>query len=139
MILLFLNDELTFSAMELQSELLTCPCLLRQPLLQLLLLLQELVYLLVVAEGLAHQLRLGHLGMFKLRGGRERERENEVVSSRHRCGGSSGSLLITTESVFLQICKKGVIGLISQGQQTFIFQAPWNFIVNRLHNCHMLQ
>lgn len=74
-ILLFLNDELTLSAMELQSELLTCPCLLRQPLLQLLLLLQELVYLLVVAEGLAHQLRLGHLGMFKLRGeGRENER-----------------------------------------------------------------
>lgn len=56
--------------MEFQGQLLTCPRLLRQPLLQLLLLLQQLVDLLVVVEGLPHQLSLGQPGMFELSGGR---------------------------------------------------------------------
>lgn len=69
----FYPEELTLSPVELQSQLLACPGLLRQPLLQLLLLLQQLVHLLVVAEGLPHQLSLGHPGMFKLRGGKRKE------------------------------------------------------------------
>lgn len=56
--------------MEFQGQLLTSPRLLSQPLLQLLLLLQQLVDLLVVVEGLPHQLGLGQPGMFELSGGR---------------------------------------------------------------------
>lgn len=58
----------TFGSLQLQSQLLPRPRLLRQPLLQLLLLLQELADLLVVAEGLSHQLRLGNPSVFQLEG-----------------------------------------------------------------------
>lgn len=57
--------------MKFQGQLLPSPGLLHRPLLQLLLLLQQLTHLLVVAEGLPHQLSLGHPGMFKLRGKRD--------------------------------------------------------------------
>lgn len=64
--------------MEFQGQLFTCPRLLCQPLLQLLLLLQQLVDLLVVVEGLPHQLSLGQPGMFELSGGEEqRDRVTE--------------------------------------------------------------
>lgn len=55
--------------MELQRQLLPCPGLLRQPLLQFVLLLEQLVYLLVVAERLPHQLSLGQPGMLELQEG----------------------------------------------------------------------
>lgn len=66
-------EKLTLSPVEFQSQLLACPGLLGQPLLQLLLLLQQLVHLLVVVEGLPHQLSLGQPGMFKLREEEERD------------------------------------------------------------------
>lgn len=68
------KQMLTFSTVEFQSELLPGLGLLGQPLLQLLLLLQQLADLLVVVEGLAHQLSLGHPGMFKLKGDRRRQK-----------------------------------------------------------------
>lgn len=58
----------TFGPVELESEPLACPGLLGETFLQLFLLLQELADLLVVAEGLAHELRLGDAGMFDLIG-----------------------------------------------------------------------
>lgn len=81
------KKQLTLSTVEFQSQLLTCPCLFCQPLLQLLLLLQQLVYLLVVVEGLPHQLGLGHLGMFKLKRGQKRRGR---VKQAKQQGGKSG-------------------------------------------------
>lgn len=60
------SEELTLSSVEFQCQLLACPGLLCQPLLQFLLLLEQLIYLLVVVEGLPHQLGLGQTGMFEL-------------------------------------------------------------------------
>lgn len=79
-------EELTLSSVKLQSKLFPCSALFQQPFLQLLLLLQQHVHLLVVAEGLPHQLCLGHLSMLQLRGGEEREGVTQASEFQHRTG-----------------------------------------------------
>lgn len=91
---------------QFQSQLLAGLGLLRQPLLQLLLLLQQLANLLVVAEGFPHQLRLGQPGMFQLSGEEERRRVGTLLSELRRTniGKESFSTNFTYEDQFTR-CK----------------------------------
>lgn len=75
----------TFGTVEFQCQLLPGLRLLGQPLLQFLLLLQELIDFMIVTEGLPHQLSLGHPGMLKLREKQERDVRAEQLEGRLIC------------------------------------------------------
>lgn len=69
---------------------------------------------------------------------RERARKKEVVSSRHRCGGSVGSVVITTASVTLQICRILMKCCEKTGAQP-VKATTWSFMVIHLHSNQILQ